>query len=133
MPGLVKIGFTTRTVTERIAELHAMTGVPAPFILEAYFTSSQPAADETKGQTSLAPMRLANKEFFNCSVKEAIEAMERVLGRAPAFVFRKIQRAKIPQAKSSSHLFQGGRCIRCGYTVGSQLRGESRFLCNGPK
>jgi hypothetical protein len=34
MPGLVKIGCTTRPVVERTAELNSMTGVPAPFVLE---------------------------------------------------------------------------------------------------
>lgn len=94
MPGLIKIGFTTRTVEERIAELNSMTGVPAPFVLEAYFTSSKPAADETAVHTRLAPFRLANKEFFNCSVDDAIEAVEKVLERVPMFVSRKRQRER---------------------------------------
>ena len=37
MPGLVKIGFTERDVFERAKELGAVTGVPAPYVVEAYF------------------------------------------------------------------------------------------------
>ena len=103
MPGLVKVGFTTRTVAERLAELNSMTGVPAPFVVEAYFASNKPAADETAVHARLAPFRLANKEFFNCSVKSAIEAVAQALGRVPVFVFRQIQR--VPQIQRTEKSF----------------------------
>src|SRR2546426_6574269 len=45
---LLKIGFTMRSVEERIAELNAETGVPAPFHLEAYFLSTEPELDEQR-------------------------------------------------------------------------------------
>jgi T5orf172 domain len=105
MPGLVKVGFTTRTVAERLAELNSMTGVPAPFVVEAYFASSKPATDEAAVHTRLAPFRLANKEFFNCSVESAIEAVEKALERVPVFVFQKKQR--IPQIQRTEKSFPG--------------------------
>ena len=40
MPGLVKVGCSTRPVDERVAELNSATAVPAPFVVEAYFASS---------------------------------------------------------------------------------------------
>jgi hypothetical protein len=103
MPGLVKVGFATRAVAERIAELNSMTGVPAPFVVEAYFASSKPAADETAVHTRLAPFRLANKEFFNCSVQNAIEAVEKALERVPVFVFQNIQ--QVPQIQRTEKSF----------------------------
>jgi hypothetical protein len=54
MPGLVKIGQTTRTVKERVAELSAHTGVAAPFVIEAAFASHNPMADEARVHAHLA-------------------------------------------------------------------------------
>ena len=39
MPNLIKIGFTTRDIQERLAELNSATGVPEPFIIEATFAA----------------------------------------------------------------------------------------------
>jgi hypothetical protein len=33
LPGLVKVGRTSRSTQERVAELSAATGVPTPFVL----------------------------------------------------------------------------------------------------
>ena len=46
MPGLLKIGLTTRPVLDRVEELNAATGVPTAFKIEAYFESSNPQAHE---------------------------------------------------------------------------------------
>ena len=40
MPNLLKIGFTTRQVEERVAELSAATAVPGPFIIEGVSQAS---------------------------------------------------------------------------------------------
>ena len=45
MPGLLKIGFTLRSVEERLAELHT-TGVPGNFICEIAFTLPRAAKIE---------------------------------------------------------------------------------------
>ena len=47
MPGLLKIGRTTRSVGDRVAELNSATGVPAPFAVEAWFESADPQSHET--------------------------------------------------------------------------------------
>jgi T5orf172 domain len=47
MPGLLKIGYTTRSIEERISELHS-TGVPSRF----------------------------EKEFFRCPIKKAVEIVK---------------------------------------------------------
>jgi hypothetical protein len=84
MNGLVKVGCTTRSIEGRIAELSAATGVPAPFKLEAGFKSKNAVADEARVHSALSEWRLRNnKEFFRCSVNDAIRVMSRVLGSQP--------------------------------------------------
>ena len=58
MPGLLKIGYTEREVEERIKELDSETGVPSPFILEAYCTSKNPRDDESRIHKSLSIYRI---------------------------------------------------------------------------
>jgi hypothetical protein len=83
MPGLLKIGLTTRSVPDRVAELSATTGDPAAFRIEAYFESSDPQSHETWAHGRLAHRRLPGKEFFRVSVDEAIKAARAATGRTP--------------------------------------------------
>ena len=85
MPSLVKIGLTTMTVTDRVAELNSATGVPTPFVIEAYFASQDSSNDERIIHTNLASLRVQGREFFKCSVEKAIEIAISVLGRQPIF------------------------------------------------
>ena len=64
MPGLVKVGFTTRAVEERVAELNSGTAVPAPFVIEAIFPSGDPERHEQEVHDRLASTRLPGREFF---------------------------------------------------------------------
>jgi hypothetical protein len=45
MPGVIKVGKTTRTPSERVEELSGVTGVPTPFIVayEEHFTDCDAA------------------------------------------------------------------------------------------
>ena len=73
MPGLLKIGLTTRSVSERVAELSS-TGVPSAFNIEACFATDDPRTHESAIHHRLAESRLVGKEFFRVSVEAAIEA-----------------------------------------------------------
>ena len=84
MPGLLKIGQTTRSVRDRVAELNSATGVPAPFAIEAWFESAEPQSHESELHKILARGRLPNREFFRVTIEEAITAARRVTGRGPA-------------------------------------------------
>jgi T5orf172 domain len=86
MGGLLKIGFTVRPVQERIDELNSATGVPAPFVLEAYFLSSDPQADEKEIHSKLSNQRTSGKEFFRVGIAEALSTAQTVCGRPPAFL-----------------------------------------------
>jgi hypothetical protein len=83
MPGLVKIGITTRTVDDRLSELNSATGVPDPFAVEAYFESSNPLVEESAVHTRLALSRVSGKEFFRMTLAEALTAARVITGREP--------------------------------------------------
>jgi len=75
MPGLLKIGFTTRPVAERVAELNSATGVPSPFRIEACFERSNPKRDEALVRKRLSATRILGREFFRVSVDEALRVL----------------------------------------------------------
>jgi hypothetical protein len=85
IPGLFKIGCTERPVPERVKELSAATGVPEPYILEAYFSSEAPHADEQKVHKSLSNFRKSDKEFFQVYLQTALDAIYKVCERSPKY------------------------------------------------
>lgn len=86
MPGLVKIGFTNRSVQERIIELNSATGIPTPFIMEATYKSDNPDNDEINVHSSLNGCRIsAAREFFEIEITKVIETITHILGREPNY------------------------------------------------
>lgn len=79
MPGLVKIGMTTRdSIEARMKELYS-TGVPVPF--ECVYACEVKASDCAKIEkalhTAFEPNRInANREFFNIASKQAVAILE---------------------------------------------------------
>lgn len=68
MPGLAKVGKTTRTPQERLLELSSATGVPSPFILAYQQPVANCHAAEAWVHTELERRGYrvsANREFFN--------------------------------------------------------------------
>jgi hypothetical protein len=86
MPGLVKIGKTSRDPTTRVAELSAHTGVATPFILvfHARFRSCSYVEREIHDKLQKGNYRLSdNREFFRIDVAEAsrlVAEFERLYG-----------------------------------------------------
>jgi len=75
MPGLVKIGRTTRLPSERADELAGVTGVPTPFIvvLEQLFEDSEAAELFVHTQLERKGYRVSsNREFFRAPVSEVV-------------------------------------------------------------
>jgi len=71
-PGLVKIGFTTRSLDKRVSELHS-TGVPTPFRVGASFWVNSPAEVERMIHKHLKEFRdQADREFFAISLQGAV-------------------------------------------------------------
>lgn len=76
MPGLVKIGKTTRTVEERVAELNT-TGVPAPFVIEFVKKFNNVHTAEEQLHTMMNIYRYSSvREFFRVSVDTARKIVE---------------------------------------------------------
>lgn len=76
MPGLLKVGRTCTSPSERMAALHT-TGVATPFELEFVAQFDDAVSAENKAHRALASFRVArNREFFRI---DAIEAVRRIL------------------------------------------------------
>ncbi|WP_165311032.1 GIY-YIG nuclease family protein [Vibrio ziniensis] len=77
MPGLVKVGLTTRSPEERARELDS-TGVPMPFRVAASWpVESDLKIMENKCHQLLKEFRLSNnREFFKIEVSEAISILD---------------------------------------------------------
>ena len=76
MPGLIKIGRTSGTASERAKKLSQSTSVPSPFEV-AYETPCDQAKQlERTIHRQLAQYRRPRREFFECSVEYAISLLE---------------------------------------------------------
>jgi hypothetical protein len=105
MPNLLKIGFTTRPVEERVAELNTTTAVPGPFVIEAVFSSSTPEQHELAVHETLAGARGESKDFFKVDLVEAIREVIAICG-PPSYLRRQdllnqIQPSPLPPSSSS--------------------------------
>lgn len=75
MPGLVKVGKTTRTPEERAVQLF-VTGVPQPFEVHTSFHSPNCDRLEQVAHEALAEFRVSDcREFFQCDPEEAFNAV----------------------------------------------------------
>lgn len=82
MPGLVKVGKTTRSPTDRAAELSGVTGMATPFIVvyEQLFQDCHSAENFVHAYLAEKGHRVAdNREFFNAPVNLVVKA----IGLAP--------------------------------------------------
>lgn len=87
MPGLVKVGMTTRAPGERAAELSASTGVPTPFavVFDIAVNDVFEAENAVHDRLTMMGYRLTgDREFFNAPLKTVIAVMTEVGGVAPA-------------------------------------------------
>lgn len=78
MPGIVKVGMTTRNPSERADELAKVTGVPTPFIIvfEQLFQDCTAAEQFVHTLLESHGFRVAqNREFFNAPVSEVVRAI----------------------------------------------------------
>lgn len=78
IPGLVKVGSTSRTLDDRVRELSAATGVPTPFVV-AYseeFDDCACGEAETHRILEKGGYRLTqNREFFHAPLEDVIRAI----------------------------------------------------------
>ena len=86
MPGLLKIGMTANDVVQRAAELSASTGVPEPYVVEAYTACQDPKQTEAALHALFEPKRKPSREFFEVQLGEAVVALRKEAGRLPDFL-----------------------------------------------
>jgi hypothetical protein len=76
IPGLLKIGYTTRDIEKRVLEL-TTTGVPSKFEIEFYCEIGNARIFESAVHRELKKYR-QEREFFQCSIKQAVEIVKHV-------------------------------------------------------
>ena len=77
MPRLIKVGFTTRSIEERIQELSS-TGVPGRFEVEFYCGVDNASSLERAVHSKLSKHRY-KKEFFRCDLEVAVRFAKEAL------------------------------------------------------
>jgi S-DNA-T family DNA segregation ATPase FtsK/SpoIIIE len=83
MPGLVKIGRTDRSVSERVNELSSHTGVPTGFAVVKHWAVTNSVEAERIIHERLSDYRVAdNREFFKMEAEDATDIIESILGTA---------------------------------------------------
>lgn len=93
MPGLVKIGFSTKDPELRAEELNH-TGAPHPYQVEYDILIDEPRNFEQAAHAKLRECK-EGKEWFRCTSERAIVAIKEVVGAAECVEnFRKIDREK---------------------------------------
>jgi hypothetical protein len=104
MPGIVKIGKTTRSSTERATELSKVTGLPTPFIVvyEQLFENCSSAEMFVHTFLTDKGFRISeNREFFSAPVNEVVRAIVHAPGAIESVDMRLGKVSEIPEQKSS--------------------------------
>jgi T5orf172 domain-containing protein len=86
IPKLLKIGQTSGSIQARVNQLSSATGVPHPFVIEAYFASKDPKKDEERLHAALASYRRRGREFFALPLSEALVRCEQALQRKAQYL-----------------------------------------------
>jgi hypothetical protein len=93
MPGLVKIGRTERSVSERVSELSSHTGVPTGFVVIKEYAVTNSVEAERIIHDRLSDYRVAdNREFFKMEAEDATDIIESMLETATSKTRRDFER-----------------------------------------
>jgi chromatin remodeling complex protein RSC6 len=102
MPGLVKVGYSTKDPQFRAQELGS-TGVPHPFVVEADFICINPREVEQMVHMQLVEYR-EGKEWFRCSLNTATNAVLRHINSTDKNSLNFTENNLSKNIKSSSNL-----------------------------
>jgi len=86
MPNVYLLGSTQGSVEERLGELSNAPGVPAPFVLEAYFSTPSSKESTERIYETLQACRLRGKDFFEVSLDTALAVICRITQGSPVFL-----------------------------------------------
>jgi hypothetical protein len=93
MPGLVKVGYSTKDPEIRASELNH-TGSPHPYLVEYELLIDEPYQIEQKTHKLLSSKREA-KEWFRCTPEEAVAAVKQIAGnRTITETYKRAEKAK---------------------------------------
>jgi hypothetical protein len=84
-PGILKIGYTDRSVQDRVREINAATGVIIPYYPIASFHCKAPKHIETLVHQALASHRV-NKEGFNIKLAQAEKIIHKIIAENNAHI-----------------------------------------------
>ena len=144
-PNYIKIGYTSRDVTDRVKELSQATGLPTSFKILAFFSSFGGQQDELSIHKLLDKYRVKQgREFFDIDLLEGIDQIEKFLGKEPIFVdqdeIKKFNNARVKPVKplaqeppSKEHpetmdqILKAGICPKCNIKMRPLKKGG--FKC----
>ena len=129
LDGLVKIGFSTKDPQSRAKELSGDTGVPTPFIVEYEMLVEDPHSCEQRAHDLLDDKRVnQRREFFRCSVNDAIESAKQVVDSEIIFEkFRDEPEGRMTVEENISHPLLG--LIKYMISDGDLTNHEVYHLC----
>ena len=116
MPGLVKVGYSTKDPQLRIEEL-AATGLPHAFLLEYDALVVDPRDIEQSVHSRLNAVHEA-KEFFRCSIAKAVTEIQEEVRRRRASIISEFRRNASDQAVAKPYMrATDASCRICGAIV----------------
>jgi RNase P subunit RPR2 len=144
MPGLLKIGMTEQDAFQRASELSSVTGVPEPYVVEAYFNCGELGRHEAAVHRLLSAKRKPKREFFSISLDDAIHVIEGVIGARvdylrlsrpqpspPSVTLNATNFVRVPRPSSVNPKFKV-TCLHCAQAHWFEYRARPRLCpaCN---
>lgn len=112
MPGILKIGHTTRMVEERAEELSKQTGVPEKFVVEYDWLVENPEQYERLIHANLKKYRISeDKEFFRIEKDLAQKACQRIIRGSELIDFAQEMEMLVYIARKHKALDEKGKKI----------------------
>jgi len=83
MPGLIKVGHTSRPVAQAVEELNRVSGLPEHFVIEASVESSSPDLHTAEIHRLLAARVIQGMEYFEAELPAVLRVVEEVVKSGP--------------------------------------------------
>ncbi len=100
MPGLVKVGFSTKDPELRASDLNH-TGSPHPYLVEYELLIEEPRNIEQRVHSELSHVKEA-KEWFRCTAEQAVATIKAVAGPLGMHeTYKRVERAKAEEIQSA--------------------------------
>ena len=101
MPGIIKIGYTTKTINQRTTELCSSAGVPGSFDVFTCWEVFDPQKVEHKVHSALNAFRISpDKEFFEIRPSVAKEHIEKMMASDTLLGNNPLAKTIVSDAKS---------------------------------